>query len=389
MKINLILLLITTFVFAENSPSFKTQLMSDGFSQPLLVRFHPETNAMFVVEQTGKIKLIEKDKTTTFIDLSESVMTGPIPDERGLLGMALHPSFAINGLFYVSYVDKDNFSVVARYFFDNKKQKVDLMSERKLFHFEQPYGNHNGGHLEFSPKDNYLYLGFGDGGSSGDPHNNAQDFSNFFGKILRIDINTESGYKIPDSNPYKNEKDKLEEIWAYGLRNPWRFSFDKFNGDLYIGDVGQYLWEEINKISSNQSDINFGWNIMEGNHCYEKEACNQDGLTKPIFEYPSDASYVFSLMDINQKNVYGCSVTGGYVYRGNKINDLSGLYLFSDFCTGKIWSLDPVKGETNDLTLQLLGNKKSMIPSFSEDIYGELYIVEFSGRIYKIVPSNE
>jgi len=213
--------------------------------------------------------------------------------------------------------------------------------------------------------------------------------SNFLGKILRIDINTESGYKIPDSNPYKNNQDKLEEIWAYGLRNPWRFSFDKFNGDLYIGDVGQYLWEEINKISSNQSDINFGWKIMEGNHCYETEVCNQDGLTKPIFEYPSDASYAFSLMNINQKNVYGCSVTGGYVYRGNKINDLSGLYLFSDFCTGKIWSLNPVKGVTNDLTPQLLGNKKSMISSFGEDIYGELYIVEFSGSIYKIVPSNE
>jgi len=344
---------------------------------------------MFVVEQTGKIKLIEKNKTTTFIDLSESVMTGPIPDERGLLGMALHPNFVTNGLFYVSYVDKDNFSVVARYFYDNKKQKVDLMSERKLFHFEQPYGNHNGGHLEFSPKDNYLYLGFGDGGSSGDPQNNAQDLSNFLGKILRIDINTESGYKIPDSNPYKNEQDKLDEIWAYGLRNPWRFSFDKINGDLYIGDVGQYLWEEINKISSNESNINFGWKIMEGNHCYETEVCNQDGLTKPIFEYPSDASYAFSLMNINQKNVYGCSVTGGYVYRGNKINDLSGLYLFSDFCTGKIWSLNPLKGVTNDLTPQLLGNKKSMISSFGEDIYGELYIVEFSGSIYKIVPLNE
>ena len=389
MKINLVLLLITTFLFAENSPSFKTQLMSDGFSQPLLVRFHPETNAMFVVEQTGKIKLIEKNITTTFIDLSESVMTGPIPDERGLLGMALHPSFDTNGLFYVSYVDKDNFSVVASYFYDSKKQKVDLMSERKLFHFEQPYGNHNGGHLEFSPKDNYLYLGFGDGGSSGDPQNNAQDLSNFLGKILRIDINTESGYKIPDSNPYKNEQDKLEEIWAYGLRNPWRFSFDKINGDLYIGDVGQYLWEEINKISSNESNINFGWKIMEGNHCYESEVCNQDGLTKPIFEYRSDASYAFSLMNINQKNVYGCSVTGGYVYRGNKINDLSGLYLFSDFCTGKIWSLNIVKGATNDLTPQLFGNKKSMISSFGEDIYGELYIVEFSGSIYKIVPSNE
>ena len=175
----------------------------------------------------------------------------------------------------------------------------------------------------------------------------------------------------------------------YGLRNPWRFSFDRQNGDLYIGDVGQYLWEEINRISSNQSNVNFGWKIMEGNHCYENEACNQDGLTMPIFEYPSDASYAFSLMDINQKNVYGCSVTGGYVYRGSKINELKGLYLFSDFCTGKIWSLNPVDGTTNDLTTQLLGEKKSMISSFGEDINGELYIVEFSGSIYKIVPSNE
>ena len=389
MKLSLFLILITSFIFSENNLSFKTQLVSEGFSRPLLVRFHPETNSMFVIEQTGKIKFIEKNKITTFIDLSDLVLTGPIPDERGLLGMALHPSFAENGLFYVSYVDKNNFSVVARYFYDNIKQKIDFTSESKLFHFEQPYGNHNGGHLEFGMIDNFLYLGFGDGGSSGDPQNNAQNFDNFLGKILRIDINTESGYLIPKSNPYINKSDKLDEIWVYGLRNPWRFSFDRQNGDLYIGDVGQYLWEEINRISSNQSNVNFGWKIMEGNHCYENEVCNQDGLTMPIFEYPSDASYAFSLMDINQKNVYGCSVTGGYVYRGSKINELKGLYLFSDFCTGKIWSLNPVDGTTKDLTTQLLGEKKSMISSFGEDINGELYIVEFSGSIYKIVPSNE
>ena len=389
MKLSLFLILITSFIFSENNLSFQTQLVSEGFSRPLLVRFHPETNSMFVVEQTGKIKSIEKNKITTFIDLSDLVLTGPIPDERGLLGMALHPSFADNGLFYVSYVDKNNFSVVARYFYDNTKQKIDFTSESKLFHFEQPYGNHNGGHLEFGMIDNFLYIGFGDGGSSGDPQNNAQNFDNFLGKILRIDVNTESGYLIPKSNPYINKPDKLDEIWVYGLRNPWRFSFDRQNGDLYIGDVGQYLWEEINRISSNQSNVNFGWKIMEGNHCYENEACNQDGLTMPIFEYPSDASYAFSLMDINQKNVYGCSVTGGYVYRGSKINELKGLYLFSDFCTGKIWSLNPVDGTIKDLTTQLLGEKKSMISSFGEDINGELYIVEFSGSIYKIVPSNE
>ena len=389
MKINLLLILITSFLYSENNLSFQTQLISEGFSRPLLVRFHPETNSMFVVEQTGKIKFIDKNKITTFIDLSDLVLTGPIPDERGLLGMAFHPNFSENGLFYVSYVDKKNFSVVASYFYDNAKQKIDFSSESKLFHFEQPYGNHNGGHLEFGPKDNFLYLGFGDGGSSGDPQNNAQNLDNFLGKILRIDINTENGYLTPNSNPYINKPDKLDEIWAYGLRNPWRFSFDRKNGDLYIGDVGQYLWEEINKISSNQSGVNFGWKIMEGNNCYEKEECNQDGLTKPIFEYPSDASYAFSLMDIDQKNVYGCSVTGGYVYRGDKIKELNGLYLFSDFCTGKIWSLNPNSGTTKDITTQLLGSKKSMISSFGEDINGELYIVEFSGSIYKIVPSNE
>jgi len=197
-KIKLFLILITTVLFSENASSIRTQLISEGFSRPLLVRFHPETNSMFVIEQTGQIKLIEKNKITTFIDLSELVLTGPIPDERGLLGMALHPDFSKNGLFYVSYVDKNNFSVVARYFYDSVKQKTDYTSESKLFHFEQPYGNHNGGHLEFGPKDNFLYLGFGDGGSSGDPQNNAQRLDNFFGKILRIDVNTEDGYLIPE-----------------------------------------------------------------------------------------------------------------------------------------------------------------------------------------------
>ena len=263
MKIKLFLILITSVLFSENTSSIRTQLISEGFSRPLLVRFHPETNSMFVIEQTGQIKLIEKNKITTFIDLSELVLTGPIPDERGLLGMALHPDFSKNGLFYVSYVDKNNFSVVARYFYDSIKQKTDYTSESKLFHFEQPYGNHNGGHLEFGPEDNFLYLGFGDGGSSGDPQNNAQRLDNFLGKILRIDVNTEDGYLIPESNPYINEKDKLNEIWVYGLRNPWRFSFDRQNGDLYIGDVGQYLWEEINRISSNQSNVNFGNTYIE------------------------------------------------------------------------------------------------------------------------------
>ena len=389
MKYKALLLCFISLIFANNNLGISLKEVAKDFDRPILVTFQPDNNSMYVVEQKGKIKIVKSNSIETFLDISDKVKSGPVPDERGLLGMAFDKEFSSNGIFYISYIDLDNFSVVSRFIYDHKKKLVQLSSEERIIYFKQPYNNHNGGHLDFSPVDNYLYVAFGDGGSAGDPQNNAQNLSNFMGKILRLDVSKSNGYTIPFDNPFYNSNDAKKEIWAYGLRNPWRFSFDRENGDLFVGDVGQYLWEEINKISFNQSGVNFGWKIMEGNHCYDSEECDKKGLTNPIFNYPSDASYAFSLMGIKQKDVYGCSVTGGYLYRGDKINRLKNLYLFSDFCSGKVWALNQDNLNVLDVTEELFLDTKNMISSFGQDINGELYIVEFSGTIYKIITSNE
>jgi len=388
-KYKALLLCFISLIFANNNLGISLKEVAKDFDRPILVTFQPDNNSMYVVEQKGKIKIVKSNSIETFLDISDKVKSGPVPDERGLLGMAFDKEFSSNGIFYISYIDLDNFSVVSRFIYDHKKKLVQLSSEERIIYFKQPYNNHNGGHLGFSPVDNYLYVAFGDGGSAGDPQNNAQNLSNFMGKILRLDVSKSKGYTIPFDNPFYNSNDAKKEIWAYGLRNPWRFSFDRENGDLFVGDVGQYLWEEINKISFNQSGVNFGWKIMEGNHCYDSEECDKKGLTNPIFNYPSDASYAFSLMGIKQKDVYGCSVTGGYLYRGDKINRLKNLYLFSDFCSGKVWALNQDNLNVLDVTEELFFDTKNMISSFGQDINGELYIVEFSGTIYKIIASNE
>ena len=389
MKYKALLLCFISLIFANNNLGISLKEVAKDFDRPILVTFQPDNNSMYVVEQKGKIKIVKSNSIETFLDISDKVKSGPVPDERGLLGMAFDKEFSSNGIFYISYIDLDNFSVVSRFIYDHKKKLVQPSSEERIIYFKQPYNNHNGGHLGFSPVDNYLYVAFGDGGSAGDPQNNAQNLSNFMGKILRLDVSKSKGYTIPFDNPFYNSNDAKKEIWAYGLRNPWRFSFDRENGDLFVGDVGQYLWEEINKISFNQSGVNFGWKIMEGNHCYDSEECDKKGLTNPIFNYPSDASYAFSLMGIKQKDVYGCSVTGGYLYRGDKINRLKNLYLFSDFCSGKVWALNQDNLNVLDVTKELFFDTKNMISSFGQDINGELYIVEFSGTIYKIITSNE
>ncbi len=384
------LFFLLSIVIPQEIDDIKTNTIVENLNRPVFAAFEPTTNKMYVVEQTGKIYLIHNsNQKTLFLDLSKKINLGIAPDERGLLGMAFDPDFQSSGFFYVSYIDTDNYSVVSRFQFLKNKGMVDLESEKKLLHFEQPFNNHNGGHLEFHPIDGYLYISFGDGGSSGDPYNYAQNLTNFFGSILRINPNVNGTYSVPNDNPFVKNNDIKDEIWAYGLRNAWRFSFDSKNGDIYMGDVGQYLWEEINYLEFGESGANFGWNIMEGNHCYSDPGCNKKGFINPIFEYPSDATYAFSLMGIKQNNVYGCSVTGGYIYRGDKIESLYGLYLFSDFCTGKIWALNPLNNQVKDITKFLLGNKKHMVSSFSQDINNELYIVEFSGKIYKIEPHYE
>ena len=388
-------LLSISILFTQEINGIKSVTMAENLNRPVFAAFEPITNKMYAVEQTGKIYLINNlQSKSLFLDLSKKISVSATPDERGLLGMVFDPNFQSNGFFYVSYIDTENYSVVSRFRLSENKGEVGIDSEKKLIYFEQPFNNHNGGHLDFNPIDNYLYISFGDGGASGDPYGNAQNLHNFFGSILRIDPQDDGSYLIPNDNPLvlhkqNNDSHIKSEIWAHGLRNVWRFSFDNNNGDIYMGDVGQYLWEEINYLEFEKNGGNFGWNIMEGNHCYRERECDSEGFINPIFEYPSDANYAFSLMGIEEKNVFGCSITGGYIYRGDQIKSLYGLYIFSDFCTGKIWALDPLKNIAKEITEPLLGSEKHMISSFSQDINNEIYIVEFSGKIYKIEPHYE
>ncbi|MDP7513044.1 MAG: PQQ-dependent sugar dehydrogenase, partial [Candidatus Marinimicrobia bacterium] len=263
-----------------------------------------------------------------------------------------------------------------------------------LIKLKQPFSNHNGGHMEFGP-DGYLYISVGDGGKWGDPYNNAQNLGNLFGKILRINVDTGDPYAIPDDNPFINNEDAKDEIWLYGLRNVWRFSFDWGKGDVYLGDVGQDLWEEIDFVAAeNAGGQNFGWRVMEGNHCYNpKEDCEPTGVL-PIFEYPNDANYMKILTGMDEPNVDGCSVTGGYVYRGSAISELQGTYFFADYCSGNIWTFKEKNGKatefqnrTEEISLGG-GGFTNYISSFGEDNNGELYIVDYNGIIFKLTASK-
>ena len=372
---------------------FEAKLIAKGFENPLYLKIYPtDDNMLLIVEQNGIIKIIKNNEKieAPFLDISDRVHQALFPaDEMGFLGLTFDPNFINNNYFYVNYVDKDDYTTISR--FKVKNNLGDPTSEEVLLKLKQPYMNHNGGCIEFGP-DNYLYISIGDGGSAGDPENRAQDLSNLFGTILRIDVNTEKGYKIPEDNPFYKHKKFKEEIWHYGLRNVWRFSFDKETGDMYLGDVGQNNWEEINfQVADDNGGMNFGWKILEGTHCYPEDIknCSSENTELPIFEYPNDANYLKTLIGWRQSDVHGCSVTGGYVYRGKNKQELYGRYIFGDYCTGKVWSLKNVDGkiELKEHTKELLEsmNKKEFyLSSFGEDNTGELYLVNYSGEIYSI-----
>lgn len=373
-------------------------LIASGFDQPLYITNYPNDNNMIlVVEQDGIIQIIKdmKKVDVPFLDISDRVHQTWYPaDERGLLGLAFDPNFEYNNNFYLNYVNQDGYTTISR--FNSKGNLGDPKSEEILLQFEQPYMNHNGGFLEFGP-DGYLYVSIGDGGSAGDPEKRAQDLSNLFGTIIRIDVSKDVGYRIPEDNPFYNKNHIKNEIWHYGLRNVWRFSFDKKNGDLYMGDVGQNQWEEIDYHQNNTpGGLNFGWNILEGNHCYGDNNinCNSEDTVLPIFEYPNDANYAKTIVGWDQQDMHGCSVTGGYVYRGKNIPELYGRYIFGDYCTGKVWSF--IKGEEAisliDHTKELLNsmNKSEFyLSSFGEDENGELYLIDYSGDVYSISKENK
>ena len=333
------------------------------------------SNRLFVIEQRGRIKVFDNNPTVTnynmFLDITDIVNQDGGYTEEGLLGLAFHPNFSENGYFYVNYTDYGpRRNVIARYSVSSTNpNQADYSSSLVIIEVNQPYSNHNGGQLGFGPNDGYLYISFGDGGSSGDPLDHGQNLSTLLGTIIRIDVdNTSSNlnYSIPLDNPFTSPLNARDEIYAYGLRNTWKFSWDEETGLLWGADVGQNSYEEINII---EVGLNYGWNTMEATHCFSPQTnCNQEGLTLPVWEYEL---YVDGV----------CSITGGYVYRGNDLFSLEGKYIYGDWCTGDIWSLDIVDEEYSD---QHLINTGLNITSFGLDQNNELLICDHDGNIYRL-----
>jgi len=356
-----------------NGKQYQLQEVASGFERPLLVtNANDGSNRLFVVDQNGFIWVVIDGvvQKQPFLDVSGLISTNG--NERGLLGLAFHPQFKTNGQFYINYTDVNGNTAVARYTVLASNPNVgDVNSASFVIQIKQPFPNHNGGNLAFGP-DGYLYIGMGDGGSQGDPNGNGQNPKALLGKLLRLDVDSAQPYATPKDNPTATNPDFAPEVWAMGFRNPWRFSFDKATGDLYIGDVGQNQWEEIDfQAVGAAGGANYGWNIMEGSHRYSGEPV-KEGLTAPIAEY--------------SHNEGGCSITGGYVYRGETLKALDGVYFFADYCSGKIWStFRDASGAWQ--TNQFMDTDFS-ISSFGQDESGELYVVNQGGSILKLVAAS-
>ncbi|MGD8737940.1 MAG: PQQ-dependent sugar dehydrogenase [Anaerolineae bacterium] len=325
---------------------------------------------LFVIEKPGRIRVLQDGQLTDtpFLDISERVSASQ--SERGLLGLAFHPDYASNGFFYVNYTDLRGDTTVSRFAVGSDPGRADPASETVLLVVAQPAANHNGGHLAFGP-DGYLYIGTGDGGGAGDRYGNGQNPQTLLGAMLRIDVDGGSPYAVPADNPFVGSPGVRDEIWSIGLRNPWRYSFDRLTGDLYIADVGQNIYEEVNvQPAGSSSGQNYGWPIMEGLHCYpDGSDCDPAGLTLPVAEY---------------NHAQGCSVTGGYVYRGQAFPALSGIYLYGDYCSGRIWGL--VRSGDGAWQNAELGQADARISSFGQDESGELYLTDIAGgTLFRII----
>ncbi len=325
---------------------------------------------IFVAEQGGRVYLIRNAHVvaTPFLDVSGQVSGG---GEQGLLGLAFHPRFTTDHRVFVDYTDRTGDTIVSSFLVDpGTPDTVVPGSEVVILTVDQPYSNHNGGTIQFGP-DGYLYIALGDGGSGGDPHNNGQGLDTLLGKILRIDIDHPSGgnaYGIPASNPLVAEPGARGEIWLFGLRNPFRFSFDRAGGDLWIGDVGQDAWEEVDVARAGAGGLNFGWRITEGGHCYNpRTGCSTTDLVPPVTEYAHD---------------FGCSVIGGNVYRGAAQQVLRGGYVFSDACSGLTWAVNAAGSGSQALVK--VADGPSGIAGYGEDEAGELYAADLDGHIYRV-----
>lgn len=343
-----------------------------GFTQPVHVTHAGDgSGRLFVVEQAGRIWVVRDGQRVepAFLDLTDRV--GSNGNEQGLLSLAFHPAFATNGRLFVNYTDRDGTTVVAGYLIDpSNPDRADPSQATPILTIAQPAANHNGGLLTFGP-DGMLYIGTGDGGGGGDPWNNAQNLDSLLGKLLRIDVDSATPYAIPADNPFREQAGAQPEIWAYGLRNPWRFSFDRATGALYIADVGQNTLEEVHfQPTTSQGGENYGWRLMEGTACYEPQNCDPTGLELPVVVYGRDEA------------TGGCSITGGFVYRGRAYPQLVGTYLYSDFCTGNVWAL---RAEAGAWQNALVGRVPLRPSSFGEDEAGELFIADRDGGgIYRL-----
>lgn len=338
------------------------QQLVSGLQRPLdLQSARDGSGRLFVVEQPGLIRILQNGQLQAepFLDIRDRV--GSQGNEQGLLGLAFHPQYSQNGFFYVNYTDRRGDTVIARFSAQSPSaNQADSGSEQVLLQVDQPYSNHNGGQVSFGP-DGYLYIGLGDGGSANDPQGNGQSTNTLLGKLLRIDVDNGERYAIPADNPFVSGGG-LPEIWAYGLRNPWRFSFDRATGDLYIADVGQNIWEEINYLpTGSPGGANLGWDLREGAHPFEGSVPDGVQLVEPVAEY---------------QHPVGCSVTGGYVYRGQALPEFQGVYLYSDFCSGKVWGL--LRLPDGSWQNQVLFETGLNVSSFGIDEAGEIYLVDQS-----------
>jgi glucose/arabinose dehydrogenase len=378
-KLLVAIMVVITTLKSYAQPQIQLQSFATGFTLPLGV-FHAGDERLFVLEKSGIIKVIQPNGTvnsTPFLDITSLVSyNGQTNSERGLLGLAFHPDYKNNGYFYVNYTRKaptnDGATVVTRYRVSTTDSNIaNVNSASILLTVPQPFSNHNGGCMHFG-KDGYLYIGLGDGGSANDPQNNGQNKQSLLGKMLRIDVNNGTPYGIPADNPFVNDANALDEIWAYGLRNPWRFSFDKVTGDMWMGDVGQDAWEEINFQAANSTGgENYGWKCLEGNAVFS--TCNgATGLTNPVYVY-------------NHSNAGGYSVTGGYVYRSAKHKGAWGYYFFADAVTQHLWATDSAFNTSKVLN----GTAGASNVSFGEDVYGNMYLVRHAGgNIQKLVETG-
>ncbi|MEO6696655.1 MAG: PQQ-dependent sugar dehydrogenase [Gammaproteobacteria bacterium] len=357
------------FQVAHAEITLRLEEVASGLKNPLYLTSPADDARLFIVEQPGRIRIIANGKllSTPFLDIVGKVKSG---GEQGLLSVAFHPDYAQNGFLYVNYTDKNGDTHIERYTVSDNRNLVDPDSAKLLLKIEQPYANHNGGLNLFGP-DGMLYIGMGDGGAAGDPHGNGQNLKTLLGKMLRIDVNNGDPYAIPSDNPYAGRKGARSEIWAYGLRNPWRYAFDRKDNLLYIADVGQNKIEEINVVPATKKALNYGWNILEGSSCFSllfSRSCDKNGLVLPALEYDHDQ---------------GCSVISGFVYRGGTIPELEGQYLYSDYCAGFIRSFKYVNGKVAEQRHWNVGETGNVL-SFGEDAQGEMYLLTVKG-VYRLV----